>query len=100
MKKVIAVLAVVILVVALGSLAFAAEAKKGTIKAVDAKTGTVIFCPEGTTTDMMLKADKSVDLSTVKAGEKVEVSIEKNALKSVKTEAEAPAPKHAAPMGC
>jgi len=99
MKKVTAVLAVVILVAALGSLAFAAEAKKGTIKSVDAKAGTVVFCPEGTTTDMTLKADKSVDLSQVKAGEKVEVSVEKNALKSVKAEAAAPAAKKA-PMGC
>ena len=100
MKKVIAVLAMAVLVVALGSLAFAAEAKMGTIKSIDAKKHTVVFCPEGTTTDMTLKADKSVDLSKVKAGEKVEVSVEKNALKSVKTEAAAPAAKPKAPMGC
>jgi hypothetical protein len=100
MKKVTAVLAVVVLVAALGSLAFAAEAKKGTIKSVDAKTSTVVFCQEGTTTDMTLKADKSVDLSKVKAGEKVEVSVEKDALKSVKAEAAAPAAKPKAPMGC
>ncbi len=100
MKKVAAVLTVVVLVVVLGSLAFAAGAQKGTIKSVDAKAGTVVFCPEGTTTDMTLKADKSVDLSKVKAGDKVEVSVEKNTLKSVKAEAAAPAAKPKAPVGC
>jgi Cu/Ag efflux protein CusF len=106
MKKVTAVLAVAILVVALGSLAFAAEAKKGTIKSVDAKAGTVVFCPEGTTTDMTLKAGKHVDLSKVKAGDKVEASIEKEMLMHVKEAPAAPAAAPAepaakkAPMGC
>lgn len=106
MKKVIAVLAMVILVVALGSLAFAAEAKMGTIKSVDAKTGTVVFCPEGTKTDMKLKAGKGVDLSAVKAGDKVEASIEKHMLTGVKAApaaaapAEAPKPAPKAPTGC
>ena len=94
MKKVAAILAVVILVVSLVSLVFAAEAKMGTIKAVDAKAGTVTFCPEGTNTDMTLKADKSVDLSKVKAGEAVEVSIEKDMLMGVK------AAKKKAAVGC
>ncbi len=97
MKKVAAVLAVVVIVVAFGSFAFAAETHKGTIKSVDAKTGTVVFCPEGTTKDMKLKADKSVDLSTVKAGDKVEASIDKHTLKSVKAEAAAPAAAAPAP---
>jgi len=106
MKKVTAVLAVVILVVALGSLAFAAEAKKGTIKSVDAKAGTVVFCPEGTTTDMTLKAGKHVDLRKVKAGDKVEASIEKEMLMHVKEAPAAsaapaePAAKPKAPVGC
>jgi len=95
MKKVTAVLAVVVLVVAFGSLAFAAEAKKGTIKSVDAKAGTVVFCAEGTTADVTLKADKGVDLSKVKAGEKVEVSVEKDALMGVKAAA-----KPKAAVGC
>lgn len=95
MRKVTAVLAVVVLVIALGSLAFAAEAKKGTIKSVDAKAGTVVFCAEGTNADVTLKADKGVDLSKVKAGEKVEVSVEKDALMSVKASA-----KPKAAVGC
>ena len=99
MKKIAVVLAVVVLVVSLVSLAFAAEAKKGTIKAVDAKAGTVVFCAEGTNTDTTLKADKSVDLGMVKAGDKVEVSIEKDALKGMKAVA-APAAKPKAAVGC
>jgi Cu/Ag efflux protein CusF len=98
MKKVAAVLAVVVLVVSLVSLVFAAEAKMGTIKGVDAKAGTVTFCQEGTSTDMTLKADKSVDLSKVKAGDKVEVSVEKDTVKSMK--AAAPAAKPKAAVGC
>ncbi len=106
MKKIAAVVAAVALVAALGSLAFAAESKMGTIKSVDAKTHTVVFCPEGTTKDMKLKVGKHVDLSNVKAGDKVEASIEKHMLTGVKAmpvaaapaEASKPAPK--APMGC
>jgi Cu/Ag efflux protein CusF len=99
MKKIAAVLAVVVLVVAMTSLVFAAGMEKGTIKSVDAKTGTVVFCPEGTSKDMTLKADKSVDLSKVKAGDKVEASIEKDTLKHVMT-APAAAPARKAPVGC
>lgn len=97
MKKIAAVLAVVVLVVSLVSMVFAADMKKGTIKSVDAKTGTVVFCAEGGTADMTLKADKSIDLGKVKAGEKVEVSVEKDMMKSMK---EMPAAKPKASVGC
>jgi cold shock CspA family protein len=97
MRKLTAVLAAAIMVVALGSLVFAAEMQKGTIKSVDAKTGTVVFCPEGTNTDVTLKADDSVDVKSVKVGEKVEVTVDKNVLKGVKA---APMMKHSAPVGC
>jgi hypothetical protein len=108
MKKITAVVVTVVLVVALGSLAFAAESKMGTIKSVDAKKHTVVFCPEGTTTDMTLKAGKDVDLSKVKAGDKVEASIMKHTLTGVKAvpaepaaaPAEAPKPAPRAPVGC
>lgn len=96
MKKIVAVLTMVVLVVALGSFVFAAEAKKGTIKGVDVKAGTVVFCPEGSKDDMTLKADKSVDLNKVKVGDKVEVSVEKDALMSMKTAAAKPK----ASLGC
>lgn len=108
MKKIASVLAVVAMVVSLVSLVFAADMnmKKGTIKSVDAKAGTVVFCAEGTTVDTTLKADKSVDLSKVKAGEKVEASIEKDMLMHVMAAPAAaaapaaPAAKPKAAVGC
>ena len=100
MKKITAVLAVMVLVVSMVSLVFAAEMKKGTIKSVDAKAGTVVFSAEGTNTDTTLKVDKSVDLSKVKAGDKVDASIEKDTLKHVMTLPAAPAAKPKAAVGC
>ena len=93
MKKVTAVLAGVILIVFLISLAFAADKKKGTIKSVDAKAGTVVFAADGGK-DETLKADTSVDLGKVKVGEKVEITVENDKVKSLK-----PA-KPKAPVGC
>ena len=93
MKKVAAVLSVAVLVVSLVSLVFAAEAKKGTVKSVDVKAGTIVFTADGGK-DETLKADKSVDLSSVKAGEKVEISVEKDMVMSLK------AAKRRAPVGC
>jgi hypothetical protein len=55
-----------------------------------------VFCAEGGK-DVTLKADKSVDLSKVKAGEKVEVSVEKDMLMHVMA---APAAKPKAAVGC
>jgi len=100
MKKITAVLAVMVLVVSMVSLVFAADMKKGTIKSVDTKAGTVVFCAEGTNTDTTLKVDKSVDLSKVKAGDKVDASIEKDTLKQVMTIPAAPAAKPKAAVGC
>jgi hypothetical protein len=93
MKKVSAVLAVVVLVVSLVSLAFAGT-KMGTVKSVDAKAGTIVLTMDGK--DETLKADKSVDLSKCKAGDKVEVSVEKDVVKSIK----AAAAKPKAAVGC
>ncbi len=93
MKKVAVVLAVLVLVVAFGTLAVAADMKmeKGTIKSIDAKKHTVVFCAEGGNKDVTLKAAKGVDLSKVKAGDKVEVSVEKGTLKHVVAAPAAPA---------
>lgn len=101
MKKVMAVLAVVVMVVALVSMVFAAGAVKGTIKSVDAKAGTVVFCADGGK-DETLKADKSVDLAKMKAGDKVEATVEHGMLMSVKAGAAAAAPagKPKAAVGC
>ena len=95
MKKIAGILAVAVLVVSLASLAFAAEAKKGTIKAVDTKAGTITFCAEGTTTDVTLKAE-GVDLSKVKANTKAEIMVDKDSVKEIK---EVKAPRKA-PVGC
>ncbi len=99
MKKIAAVLAVVALVVSMASLVFAAgmSTEKGTIKSVNEKAGTVVFCAEGTDKDTTLKAEKGVDLSKVKAGEKVEVSIEKDMLKHMMV---VPAAKPRPAVGC
>jgi Cu/Ag efflux protein CusF len=83
MKKIVAVLAVAAVVLSLASLAFAALAQQGTIKSVDVKSGTIVFCTEGGK-DVTLKADKSIDLDKIKAGDKVEVSVEDGTVKSVK----------------
>jgi hypothetical protein len=93
MKKVAAVLAGVVLVASLVSPAFAADKKKGTIKSVDTKAGTVLFTADGGK-DETLKADTSVDLGKVKAGEKVEITVENDTVKSLK------AAKPKAPVGC
>jgi Cu/Ag efflux protein CusF len=83
MKKIVVVVTAAALVISLVSLAFAAAAQQGTIKSVDAKAGTIVFCTEGGP-EVTLKADKSVDLDKIKAGDKVEISAEDGTLKSVK----------------
>lgn len=93
MKKIAAAVAVVVLVVSMVSFAFA-DTKKGTVKSVDAKAGSVVLTVDGK--DMTLKADKSVDLGKLKAGEKVEATVENDTLKSVKAEAAKPK----AAVGC
>lgn len=91
MKKIAVVLAVVVMVVSLVSLSFAGEVK-GTVKSVDAKAGTVVLSVDGK--DMPLKADKAVDLGKVKAGDKVEASVDKDVVTSLK------AAKPKAAVGC
>jgi len=95
MKKGTAILISVIFIVSLAAIAFADETRKGTVKGVDTKAGTITFCPEGTTKDMTLKADKSVDLDKVKPETKVEVTLDNNTVKGIK---EMKKPK--APVGC
>src|SRR5512135_3355256 len=84
MKRSAVVLLAVVLVLTVSSFALAAESHKGTIKGVDPKAGTITFCPEGTQKDMTLKADKSIDLSTVKPETKAEISVEKGTVKDIK----------------
>lgn len=85
MRNIVVVLAIAALVIVLAAPAFATVAQTGTIKSVDAKAGTVVFCAEGGK-DVTFKADQSVDLDKIKAGDKVEISVENDLLKSVKAE--------------
>jgi hypothetical protein len=95
-KRTAAVVIAALVVLSLATVAVAAEMmQKGTIKGVDSKAGTITFCPEGSNMDMVLKADKGVDLSVVKPNTKAEISVEKDRLKSIK---ELRRPK--APVGC
>ena len=93
MKKAAVILAVAVLVVSLVSLAFAGG-NMATVKSVDAKAGTIVLTMDGK--DVTLKADKSVDLGKVKAGDKVEATVEKDMVKSIK----AAAAKPKAAVGC
>jgi type 1 fimbria pilin len=99
MKKLSVVLVVVLSLCLVVSLAFAAD-MKGTVKSVDAKAHSIVVTVDGK--DHTLKADKSVDLGKVKAGEAVELSVEKDTVKSIKAAAAAAAPaaKKKAPVGC
>ena len=94
MKRVVAVIAIAVLVVAMSSMVFAADMQKGTIKSVDAKAGTIVLAVDGGK-DETLKADKSVDLGSAKAGDKVEVSVENGTVMSMKAAAV-----KRAPVGC
>ncbi len=84
MKRFIAVLISVVFMVALASIALAAETQKGTIKGVDSKAGTITFCQEGTSNNITLKADKGIDLSKVKPDMKAEVTVDKDTVKDIK----------------
>lgn len=92
MKKLSVVLVVVLSLCLVVSLAIAGE-MKATVKSVDAKAGSLVVTVDGK--DMTLKADKGVDLGTVKAGDKVELTVEQDMVKSVKAAAKAKAP-----VGC
>ena len=96
MKKLTVVLVVVLSLCLVVSMAFAADMKKGTIKSMDAKAGSVVITVDGK--DMTYKADKAVDLGKCKTGDKVEFTADKDVVKEIKAAAAAPAKK--APVGC
>ncbi len=83
MKKMVIAFTACALLISLVSLAFAAATLTGTIKSVDTKTATIVFCAEGGK-DVTLKADKSIDLDKFKVGDKVEIIVEDDVLKSIK----------------
>jgi hypothetical protein len=83
MKKMVIVFTVCALLISSVSLAIAAATLTGTIKSLDPKTAMIVFCAEGGK-DLTLKADKSIDLGKLKAGDKVEITVEDDVLKSIK----------------
>ncbi len=95
MKKFSGFVSVVVVTVFVSSLAFAAEIKVGTVKSIDRKAGTIVLISDGG--DVKLAIDKSADMSAVKAGDKVEVSVENNTVKQAKP---AVAAKPKAAVGC
>jgi len=96
MKKLTVVVVVVLSLCLVASLALAAHhIKKGAVKSVDAKAGTIVVTVDGGK-DETFKAGKGVDLGKFKAGDKVEVTTDKD----VATEIKAAAAKPKAAVGC
>lgn len=100
MKKLSVVLVVVLSLCLVASLALAAHhIKKGEVKSVDAKAGSIVVTVDGK--DMTFKAGKGVDLGKFKAGDKVEVATDKDVATEIKAAAPAAAaPAKKAPVGC
>ncbi len=96
MKKIWAVVAVVLSLCVLVPQAFAAETKTVTIKKVNAKASSITVRAEGAAKDEVLTVDKSVDLKTVKAKEKVQITVDGKNVTEIKAE-EKPAAPAAAP---
>ena len=98
MKKLSVVVVVVLSLCLVASLAIAAHhIMKGAVKSVDAKAGSIVVTVDGK--DMTFKAGKGVDVAKFKAGDKVEVTTDKDVATGIKAEAAAPAKKKA-PVGC
>ena len=94
MKKISVVLVVVLSICLMASLALATHhIMKGAVKSVDAKASTIVVTVDGK--DMTFKAGKGVDVAKFKAGDKVEVTTDKD----VATDIKAAAAKKA-PVGC
>jgi len=101
MKKLSVVLVVVLSICLVASLALAAHhVKKGAVKSADAKAGSIVVTVDGK--DMTFKAGKGVDVAKFKAGDKVEVTTDKDVATEIKAAAAAPAaaPAKKAPVGC
>jgi Cu/Ag efflux protein CusF len=93
MKKLSVVLVVVLSICLVVSMAFAmSHVMKGAVKSVDAKAGSIVVTVDGK--DMTFKAGKDVDVAKFKAGDKVEVTTDKDVATDIK------AAKKKAPVGC
>jgi len=98
MKKLSVVVVVVLSLCLVASLALAAHhIKKGAVKSVDAKAGTIVVTVDGK--DETFKAGKGVDLGKFKAGDKVEVTTDKDVATDIKA-GTAAAAKPKAAVGC
>ncbi len=86
MKKISALVALVLSLCLFTSVAGAADMVKGTIKKVDDKASTITFARQGTNKDEVLTVDKSVDLKKVKANAKAEITLEAGVVKEIKSE--------------
>ncbi len=87
MKKISAVLGVLLSLCLFVSTASAAETRSGTIKKVDAKASSITFRAEGAKADEVLKVDPAVDLKAVKARTKAEITVDGGVVKEIKAEA-------------
>ncbi|HSN92782.1 MAG TPA: hypothetical protein VLS93_16235 [Anaeromyxobacteraceae bacterium] len=86
MKKLSAIVAVVLSLFLLVPTVASAESVKGTIKQVDAKAGTITFAREGKKEQEVLTVDKAVDLGKVKANSKARLTLEGGLVKEIKAE--------------
>jgi hypothetical protein len=90
MRKVYAIVALVLASFFFLPIAAAAEKMKGTITQVDEKARTVTFSPEGSPQQQVLPVDKSVRLQDVKANVKAQLTVEAGVVKEIKAEGKKP----------
>ncbi|MDA8388267.1 MAG: hypothetical protein M0Z58_06380 [Nitrospiraceae bacterium] len=81
MKKAIITLMVLAFALSLVAVAFAAT-MTGTIKGVNLKAGTIMFCPSNTSKNETLKAGSGLNLSSVKTG-KATLTVNKGVVTAV-----------------
>jgi opacity protein-like surface antigen len=86
MKRLSAFVCVAMSLCLLASSAAAADKVKGTIKEVDEKARTIKFAAEGASKDEVLTVEKGVDLKSVKASAKAQITVEGGVVKEIKAE--------------
>lgn len=86
MKKISALVALVMSLFLFAAPALAAEKMSGTVKAVDAAASKITFAKDGGKEET-LAVDKSVDLKKVKANQKAEITVDGGVVKAIKAKA-------------
>ena len=67
----------------IATAAFAVDlTKTGTLKSIDTKKGTIVFCPDGTKDEIKLKASKKM-LKGLQGNEKVSITYDAGKAKSI-----------------